>query len=190
MEENNIKLEENTQEEKPESLKEQIQSIVQQFARTKKKQYLMSFLYNSNEDVQHEIIYLQFQVYYHDDLNPFQQLMPKITRYNIIGPYPEALMFEVKDLIFDKVQSQRLIEAKKDGENLEKLMESQSFRDSVDSEVNRQMDELFKDKNERYYMLVTTDDVEYQRELRNMMADGNEIKIKDKKIKLVLAEFD
>lgn len=189
MEENNIKIEENSQEEKSESLKDQIQSIVQQFAKTKKKQYLMSFLYNSDYDVQREIIYLSFQVYYHDDLNPFQQLMPKIARYNIIGPYPDALMFEVKDLIFDRVQSEKLLKAKKNGENLGKLMESQSFRDSVDSEVKSQMDELFKDRKERYYMLVTTDDVEYQRELENMMADGNEIKIKDKKIKLVLAEF-
>ena len=55
---------------------------------------------------------------------------------------------------------------------------------------NRQMEELFKDKNERYYMLVTTDDVEYQGELQKMMEDGSEIQIKDKKIKLVLAEFD
>ena len=52
------------------------------------------------------------------------------------------------------------------------------------------MEELFKDKNERYYMLVTTDDVEYQGELQKMMEYGSEIQIKDKKIKLVLAEFD
>lgn len=173
-----------------ESLKQQIQSIFQQFAKTSKKQYLMSFLYNSDEDVQSEIIYLQFQVYYHDDLNPFQSLMPKIVRFNIIGPYPEALMDEVKYLIMMRIQTKMLLEAKKSGKDLQEVMAQKEFNESLDAEVNRQMEELFKDKNERYYMLVTTDDVEYQRELQKMMEDGSEIKIKDKKIKLVLAEFD
>lgn len=173
-----------------ESLKQQIQSLLQQFAKTNKKQYLMSFLYNSNEDIQNEIIYLQFQVYYHDDLNPFQSLMPKIVRFNTVGPYPEALMDEVKYLIMMRVQTKMLLEAKKSGKDLQEVMAQKEFNDSLDAEVNRQMEELFKDKNERYYMLVTTDDVEYQGELQKMMEDGSEIQIKDKKIKLVLAEFD
>lgn len=173
-----------------ESLKQQIQSLFQQFAKTSKKQYLMSFLYNSDEDVQSEIIYLQFQVYYHDDLNPFQSLMPKIVRFNMAGSYPEALMDEVKYLLMMRIQSKMLLEAKKSGKDLQEVMAQKEFNESLDAEVNRQMEELFKDKNERYYMLVTTDDVEYQGELQKMMEDGSEIQIKDKKIKLVLAEFD
>ena len=173
-----------------ESLKQQIQSLFQQFAKTSKKQYLMSFLYNSDEDVQSEIIYLQFQVYYHDDLNPFQSLMPKIVRFSMAGSYPEALMDEVKYLLMMRIQTKMLLQAKKSGKDLQEVMAQKEFNESLDAEVNRQMEELFKDKDERYYMLVTTDDVEYQRELQKMMEDGSEIKIKDKKIKLVLAEFD
>lgn len=186
---NVVKNKEN-QENQGESLKQQVKSLLQQFAKTSKKQYLMSFLYNSNEDIQNEIIYLQFQVYYHDDLNPFQSLMPKIVRFNLVGSYPDALMDEVKYLIMMRVQTKMLLEAKKSGKDLQEVMAQKEFNDSLDAEVNRQMEELFKDKNERYYMLVTTDDVEYQGELQKMMEDGSEIQIKDKKIKLVLAEFD
>lgn len=169
--------------------KQAVQEVMQSFAKAENRGYLMSFLKDSEPDRQGETTYLCFKKYYHDDTNPFQELMPKLTRFRLIGPYPDAIKDEVKYRLMMDETDRRLIEAKNAGQDLGKLMESEDFRSSIDEFVDRKMHEFFDNENERYYVFVSTDDTEYQAELEKMLKPENAIEVNGEKINLVLASF-
>lgn len=173
-----------------ESLSSQIKQILETFQKAESKTYLMQFLYDEDYDTQRQLIRMTFEMYYHDETNPFQSLMPKLTRYSVEGPYPEALKDEVKYRVMRDIQDKKLLEAKRNGEDIAKVFTQKEFANSVDSEVDKKMCELFKDEKNRYYVLVQTDDLEYQAQLDKMMEPGSEINVKGLKLGIVIARFD
>lgn len=165
--------------------------LIKSFKKQKPKTYLLGFLYDSDLDKQSEIIYLTFQLYYKDDSNPFAQLMPQLVRHCVIeGPYPDATIDEAKYLRIKETAQKLIKKAKEDGQDLSKFVESEYFNKCVNDSAKDIEKKMLENNDKLYYILVSTDDAEYQAELEKMYLPENQIQIKDQKISIVLEVFD
>lgn len=135
-------------------------------------------------------MYSTFQVYYNDETNPFQILMPKVAFRGLTGVYPDAVEDEVRYLVMRQEERKEIERLKEIKADLRDYICSTQFREKIDNRVEKVLKDLFIDKDKLYYTVVTTDDFEYQRELRKMMEADNSISIGNRKLKIVLAEFE
>lgn len=171
-------------------IKESVQDLKKTFEKRRQKSYLLGFLYDENEEKQQQIINLTFQLYYRDELNPFAQLVPQLVKSKLIGPYPDAVIEEVKYLKTAETERKLLIKAKEEKKDLYKYIRSEEFNSEINRVAKEVEDELLSNHKKLHYILVTTDDAEYQDELDKMSLDENAVKIKDQKLKIVLSIFN
>lgn len=174
------------------SFKSHIQDIVNTFQKQKPKTYILGFLYDSNEDKQRQLIYLTFQLYYKDETNPFAQLMSQLMRHSIKGVYPDAVLDEAKYLKIVSTQERLIKEAKGSGatsSELEEYINQERFNKVVDKEANSLVERLKKNQDKLYYVIISTDDTEYQSELDKMQKKENAVRIKDQMLNIVLYTF-
>ena len=174
-------------------IKDQINEVANTFQRQPAKQYLLGFLYDSDDNKQMQIIRSTFQLYYKDETNPFQQLMINLVRNSIKGIYPDTVIDEVKYLKIADNWKCLIKQAKEKGmskQEIEKYVESERFNRDVEQSANELVKKMLENNNKIYYVLVSTNDTEYQNELDNMYKKENAIKIKEQYFNIVLNVFD
>lgn len=155
------------------NIKETLDYMLESFKKEKPRTYLMRFLKSKDPDEQRNVIAKQIMLHYKDNTNPFQELTIRLTSFNEKGFVDlEGIKDEVRDWISDDYMARSIIKGRQQmslqGEALTAWLDSDGFNERYKKYIESEMDKVFEHESKYHYILVTTDDAEYQRELESM----------------------